>query len=647
MALLFTLPRVSVIDLAGTVAGRSRLYFYQTGTSTPQTVYADAGLTQELTQPVRASDAGVFPAIYLDDSLQNYKVVCKDANDTDLWSVDPVLQTLTAAQVGNALYAQTASESAAGVVPVNKQYPPGHIKRYGGNGDGVADDSAAFASMIVSGAPELAIENGSFSVSGSHTLSTNGTSLVTRNASIVVRDESGAGNGVINLTASDCDVYLEFDFNSFGVGGITVAGDRNRVYAKGKDMTRTAASGSSESLIKVTGSDCTIWAEGYDLEDGGIAGAVPRVISLQGTGANNTVMLLKGRNVVDGLVSTQTDTVIDCVDLDEVTDNGLYLLSTVARVVVNGGRIRKAFEPLVIECRDVTFGALQLLDNNSSIALFDATNIRFCGTSMRHLDATLATPFIATRAGSTTCTGITLDHCQVDINIGLSGLAHFAAGGGVVNDFKVLGGCYTLTFTDESDASARIVTHTSAATSVVYKDVFIKLEDDKGTPLGGSDILNFDIPAVSADSIWDRCPIINNTGGVVRVGAVGGIIQATLYVRDDAFLRPDLGPYLQSLDSAVKREVCSSAVPTVGTWAVGDLVRNSVPALGEPEGWVCTTAGTPGTWSPFGQTGVRSGAGSPSAAVTPFKIGEVYLRTTGPELWMSTGLTNTDWLQVG
>lgn len=40
----------------------------------------------------------------------------------------------------------------------------------------------------------------------------------------------------------------------------------------------------------------------------------------------------------------------------------------------------------------------------------------------------------------------------------------------------------------------------------------------------------------------------------------------------------------------------ASAAPTTGTWAVGDRVFNSAPAIGQPKSWVCTVAGTPGTW---------------------------------------------------
>ncbi|MFA6125431.1 glycosyl hydrolase family 28-related protein [Sphingomonas sp.] len=44
----------------------------------------------------------------------------------------------------------------------------------------------------------------------------------------------------------------------------------------------------------------------------------------------------------------------------------------------------------------------------------------------------------------------------------------------------------------------------------------------------------------------------------------------------------------------------NSAAPTVGEWAQGDIVYNNAPAASGTIGWVCTTAGTPGTWKTFG-----------------------------------------------
>jgi parallel beta-helix repeat protein len=44
------------------------------------------------------------------------------------------------------------------------------------------------------------------------------------------------------------------------------------------------------------------------------------------------------------------------------------------------------------------------------------------------------------------------------------------------------------------------------------------------------------------------------------------------------------------------RDFMQSAAPVAGTWARGDRVWNTAPSAGGVLMWVCTTAGTPGTW---------------------------------------------------
>lgn len=43
-------------------------------------------------------------------------------------------------------------------------------------------------------------------------------------------------------------------------------------------------------------------------------------------------------------------------------------------------------------------------------------------------------------------------------------------------------------------------------------------------------------------------------------------------------------------------EFYGTAAPTTGNWLLGDRVWNTAPAAGGDPGWVCVTAGTPGTW---------------------------------------------------
>ena len=44
------------------------------------------------------------------------------------------------------------------------------------------------------------------------------------------------------------------------------------------------------------------------------------------------------------------------------------------------------------------------------------------------------------------------------------------------------------------------------------------------------------------------------------------------------------------------RSVRGAAAPADGTYRRGDIVWHSTPAAAGTSGWVCTTAGTPGTW---------------------------------------------------
>lgn len=44
----------------------------------------------------------------------------------------------------------------------------------------------------------------------------------------------------------------------------------------------------------------------------------------------------------------------------------------------------------------------------------------------------------------------------------------------------------------------------------------------------------------------------------------------------------------------------ASAAPTTGTYKRGDIILNNAPSASGFIGWVCTTAGTPGTWKTWG-----------------------------------------------
>jgi len=49
-----------------------------------------------------------------------------------------------------------------------------------------------------------------------------------------------------------------------------------------------------------------------------------------------------------------------------------------------------------------------------------------------------------------------------------------------------------------------------------------------------------------------------------------------------------------------KRLGNSAAIPVNGTWGKGDVLINRNAVAAGKAGWICTTAGSPGTWKPFG-----------------------------------------------
>jgi hypothetical protein len=83
MPSLFYLPKVT--SLAG-----SKLYFYATGTSTPQAVYTDEDLTVPHSNPVVADASGVFAPIYFDGTVGNFRVSHYTSADVLIYTVDDV-----------------------------------------------------------------------------------------------------------------------------------------------------------------------------------------------------------------------------------------------------------------------------------------------------------------------------------------------------------------------------------------------------------------------------------------------------------------------------------------------------------------------------------------------------------------------------
>jgi len=61
-----------------------------------------------------------------------------------------------------------------------------------------------------------------------------------------------------------------------------------------------------------------------------------------------------------------------------------------------------------------------------------------------------------------------------------------------------------------------------------------------------------------------------------------------------------IGTHYFGGSTQMKLRGLASAIPTTGTYLQGDILYDLTPTAGGSIGWVCTTAGTPGTWKTFG-----------------------------------------------
>ena len=89
--------------------------------------------------------------------------------------------------------------------------------------------------------------------------------------------------------------------------------------------------------------------------------------------------------------------------------------------------------------------------------------------------------------------------------------------------------------------------------------------------------------------------------------------QAILVVGNNNVIANNTGPGKVAVNSQDDRNILFNnmampiminglytAAPVGGTWKLGDIVYNATPASAGNIGWVCTVAGTPGTWKAFG-----------------------------------------------
>ena len=133
-------------------------------------------------------------------------------------------------------------------------------------------------------------------------------------------------------------------------------------------------------------------------------------------------------------------------------------------------------------------------------------------------------------------------------------------------------------------------------------EAFCRVSGTWGTLSGVSATLNSgDNFATITVSGADRLKIYG--GCFITIGAATGlevadVIGSTIYLVNTYSGGTQTNQTVDFFNTGFVRQVSenATAVPTTGTWFIGDLTWNVAATSGGTPGWVCTAAGTPGTW---------------------------------------------------
>lgn len=87
-------------------------------------------------------------------------------------------------------------------------------------------------------------------------------------------------------------------------------------------------------------------------------------------------------------------------------------------------------------------------------------------------------------------------------------------------------------------------------------------------------------------------------GGTTKYRVVFNAVGTDVNIIDRSVLPSqvlDNGWFVGTTYQGTRRSSVGNS-PNYGTWVIGDYVKNGVSTVGQPKGWYCTVAGTPGTW---------------------------------------------------
>lgn len=462
---------------------------------------------------------------------------------------------------------------------------------YGAVGDGITDDTAAIQSAInASYNKVLLIPSGNTFLSG--TLNITSPITIILEGTLKYKDNTGT---FINVTSASDFILVgpgKIDLNATQYIGIQISNSTSPIISGDltiSNMLGGASSiGNSSAIVLDTCTRPTVRGVFFTniLHGTAPADSQPRSITLDT--CTDADINIDCYAVNTGVVVTScTGTRIKgSVGGGGVTnDNVFYIIGSTDTIVSVDIRDWTG-EPIVADSSTDTIimGGSQIDCAGNANGFEDCTNLSFIGTVFRGNNVS---GILKSRTGNTSSTNIRLIDCTIDVSSTQDIISFFS---GIVVDFTML-------------KNSMFVTHD---TGKVFGNKFIRLVNTTRFLIENNTIIFSEIGAAAAAdftieldcseySRFKQNTLVNRTtSGRFRVNGITALVASEDLYRQanvDAARNPN---YL--LTNAEPGDFYAVGAPVAGTYVQGDRIWNTSVAAGGTPGWICTTAGTPGTW---------------------------------------------------
>lgn len=635
---------VQLFDNSGNILSGGKIYTYVAGTTTPATTYTDStGLTPN-SNPIILNSAGrISTEIWLTQNIV-YKYILKDSNDvliatydnisgvndSYLMTYDPATTSLlypgplsvktafddiTNESSGSSVIGFTQSGAGAVARTVeSKLQDVVNVKDFGAVGDGATEDADAFISAInsLSNGGVVYVPPGEYIISSTVSL---------------LNDVTILGEGTSSVILGHCS-----SDNTDSVNGLFSTKSKSNVTLDSLKIIPYAGSGGMRSKFilcdNVQIKNC--YLDG-DLVSGDISAfpiwfagcTTAKVINHTSYNFRDHIYIAKS-NWNTGTTCGQVDVIdsyFENVNLgtSHAYPTGVYTyyadytnvtgctFKNIAPSLAGSGYTGygvyegdgEAIEVNIKNCNFYkTVSSLGVFNGciSSTAEIFNVVGCSFAGTSSYKINAGVS------YAGKKTIVdGCSFDYCNWGVFLsktgGITGYKNWT----VTNNNITNSVSNAIRLSQGSNGAANMVISNNNIDSCGKSAILFNSNDTYSIVCVGNLIRNANTdngstePFESGINVYGGTPsgilsdnfVINDSGvGYARYGIRLGSAYPITITNTNSFSGMVTGGVTYQ-----------SAAPTTGTWDKGDTRWNWNATSGQPMGWVCTVAGTPGTWT--------------------------------------------------